>query len=97
MFFRYVYIIESIFMILLSTLIFGSYQRSYSCIQLGQVFINEREYQKNLVNENISCKGLIHKRAINIIEKNVGLVLLFFIMGFYMKSQNIFLGIKGKI
>ncbi|MBP3707664.1 MAG: hypothetical protein J6J36_03550 [Clostridia bacterium] len=94
MFFRYVYIIGSMLIILLSALIFGSCQRYQCCSQLGQVFMNEREYKKNSVDEKVSCKGLIHKRAINIIEKNVGLVILFFIMGFYIKEYSLMLKIR---
>lgn len=95
MLFRYVYIIGSMLIILLGTLIFGSCQRYQNCFQLGQVFIDERGHKKNSCYENISCKGLIHKRAINIIEKNIGLVLLFFIMGFYIKAENVFLKIRA--
>lgn len=87
MFFRYIYIIGSMLIILLGTLIFSSCQRYQCCFQLGQVLVDEREHKKNSGDEKVSCKGLIHKRAINIIEKNVGLVLLFFIMGFYIREK----------
>lgn len=78
------HIFSSIILIMLGTYFFCCVFQNQNYNDMGHIIIEEKKYKKYVIKNKISNKEFLNKRVINIFEKNVGLIILLIIIGFYI-------------